>query len=60
MVELTKERDTALRNTANEVARLLGDKYKIIITCSHDFDTGVSKLLVVVEIPVYEEPEVRA
>ena len=58
MVELTKERDTALRNTANEVARLLGDKYKIIITCSHDFDTGVSKLLV--EIPVYEEPEVHA
>ena len=58
MVELTKERDTALRNTANEVARLLGDKYKIIIPCSHDFDTGVSKLLV--EIPVYEEPEVRA
>ena len=56
--KIAEERDAALRDAENEVIRLLGDKYqKIKIQHSHDLDTGVSSLIV--EIPVYTEPEVR-
>lgn len=53
MKNLNAVQKQTLQNAADDLRRIVGEKYDMCIRCSHDFETGRGALIVM--IPVYGE-----
>lgn len=53
MKNLNAVQKQALQNAADDLRRMVGEKYDMCIRCSHDFETGRGALIIT--IPVYGE-----
>lgn len=53
MKNLNAVQKQVLQNAADDLRRMVGEKYDMCIRCSHDFETGRGALIIT--IPVYGE-----